>query len=376
MIYKQFKDKQLSLLGFGAMRLPTEGNDNKIDMAHSSKMVQKALESGINYFDTAWGYHGGQSEIALGEILSKYDRDSFYLASKFPGYDVANFEKKEEIFQKQLEKCKVDYFDFYLCHNVNERNVDMFMDEKYSTVEYLLKQKELGKIKHLGFSAHGNMPVLKKFLAKYGQHMEFCQLQINYVDWTWQKADQKVQLCNKYNIPVWVMEPLRGGNLARLDQQRKEKISSVTGVGAIESAFRFLCSIDSVGMILSGMSTLEQLEENVKYFQQQNLLTDQQFDQVVAVGKSMIEKTPCTGCNYCVDYCPQKLDISRLMKLNNEHFFAPNDYWTNYAIGNLPQEKQPACCIACRSCEQVCPQQIEISKELAEFANRIKKAQN
>ncbi|MBO5772368.1 MAG: aldo/keto reductase [Clostridia bacterium] len=372
MIYKQFKDKKLSLLGFGAMRLPTFEKNDQIDVEKASLMVQKAIDLGINYFDTAWGYHGGQSEIVIGEILSKFDRERFYLASKFPGYDLSTFEKKEEVFSKQLEKCKVEYFDFYLCHNVNERNVDNFLDEKYSVVEYLVKQKEEGKIKHLGFSAHGDIPVLEKFLQKYGKHMEFCQLQINYLDWTWQKGKEKIELCKKYNLPVWIMEPLRGGKLVNLNQQIQEKVKEISGFGHIESAFRWLSSIDCVGMILSGMSTLEQLEENVKYFDQEKPLSAQQFDQLVALGKSMIEKVSCTSCKYCVDYCPQKLEIPRLLRLYNEYCFAPGDFFTKMAIDNLPQNKKPSCCIGCKSCEEVCPQQIEISKELASFAKQTK----
>ena len=187
MVYKQFQDIRLSALGMGAMRLPViEGDDTRVDEAAAAKMVAYAMEHGINYYDTAWGYHGGQSELVMGRLLKQYPRSSYYLASKFPGYDLSNMDKVEEIFEKQLEKCQVGYFDFYLFHNVCEMNIDAYLDPKYGIYEYLLKQKENGRIHHLGFSAHGSYEVMKRFLEAYGDHMEFCQIQLNYLDWTFQ----------------------------------------------------------------------------------------------------------------------------------------------------------------------------------------------
>ena len=223
MVYRDFHKLQLSGLGLGAMRLPViGGDDSKIDEAAAAKMVEYAMENGINYYDTAWGYHGGQSELAMGRILKNYPREKFYLASKFPGYDLSNMDKVEEIFEKQLEKCQVEYFDFYLFHNVCEMNIDYYLDEKYGIRDYLVKQKEAGKIRHLGFSAHGSREVIKRFLDAYGKDMEFGQLQINYLDWSFQDAKEKAELLKKYNIPVWVMEPLRGGRLASLEEKYEE----------------------------------------------------------------------------------------------------------------------------------------------------------
>lgn len=167
MIYRKFKDKELSALGMGAMRLPViDGDDNKVDAPKVEEMVSYAMEKGINYYDTAWGYHGGNSETVMGEVLSRYPRESFYLADKFPGYDLSNMDKVEEIFEKQLEKCQVEYFDFYLFHNVCEMNIDEYLNEDHGIMEYLWKQKENGRIKHLGFSVHGSFDVARRFLEK------------------------------------------------------------------------------------------------------------------------------------------------------------------------------------------------------------------
>ena len=180
MIYKEFCGKQLSALGLGCMRLPICENDqSKIDIDAVREMVAYAMEKGINYYDTAWGYHDGQSEIVMGKVLADYPRESFYLASKFPGFSTANMEKVEEIFEKQLEKCGVEYFDFYMFHNLCENNVDGYLDPKYGIMEYLLKQKKNGRIRHLGVSTHGTLDTMRRFFDAYGEHLEFCQIQLN-----------------------------------------------------------------------------------------------------------------------------------------------------------------------------------------------------
>ena len=175
MIYKDFQGLRLSALGMGAMRLPVIGGDDScIDQEAVDRMVELAMGKGINYYDTAWGYHGGQSEPAMGRALKRYPRDSFCLATKFPGYDLSNMDKVEEIFRQQLERCQVDYFDFYLFHNVCEMNIDAYLDEKYRIHRYLMEQKKAGRIRHLGFSVHGSFEVMKRFLDAYGAEMEFC----------------------------------------------------------------------------------------------------------------------------------------------------------------------------------------------------------
>lgn len=220
---------KLSALGLGAMRLPLieGGSDADIDEKAAEEMIDYAMKQGINYYDTAFGYHNGQSEIVTGRILGNYPRDSYYLATKFPGYDLSNMGKVEEIFEEQIRKCGVEYFDFYLFHNVYEKNIDPYLDEKNGILKYLLQQKENGRIRHLGFSCHGRYDTLKRFLDAYGEHMEFCQIQLNYLDWKLQDAKAKVELLNERKIPIWVMEPLRGGKLAVLSEENSRKLKAL-----------------------------------------------------------------------------------------------------------------------------------------------------
>ena len=218
MIYKDFQNLRLPMLGFGSMRLPLlpGGGDGAVDEAAVAEMVALAMERGANYFDTAYGYHNGNSERVMGRALSRYPRESWLLASKFPGYDVSNIrsDRVEAIFEEQLEKCGVDYFDFYLFHNVYERNVGPYLDPDNRVLEYLLRQKEAGRIRHLGFSAHGSLAVIQRFLDAYGEYMEFGQLQLNYLDWDFQGARAKAEELNRRHIPIWVMEPLRAAGQA------------------------------------------------------------------------------------------------------------------------------------------------------------------
>ena len=205
-------------------------------------MFDCAMAQGINYYDTAWGYHNGNSELVTGENLSRYPRDSYYLATKFPGYDLANMDKVKEIFEKQLEKCRVDYFDFYLFHNVCEMNIDEYLNPAHGIYDYLMEQKRNGRIRHLGFSAHGSYSVMKRFLEAYGKDMEFCQIQLNYLDWTFQDAKAKVQLLERYQIPVWVMEPLRGGKLASLSKTDEAKLRELRPQEEIPPGLSGSCS--------------------------------------------------------------------------------------------------------------------------------------
>lgn len=377
MIYKDFKNLKLSNLGLGMMRLPTKGEngDGTIDEEETAKMIDYAIKNGINYFDTAWGYHNGESEKVAGKILSNYPRESFYLTSKFPGYDLANIDKVEEIFEKQLEKCQVDYFDFYLFHNVYEKNVDPYLDEKYGILEYLLKQKENGRIKHLGFSAHGSLDVMKKFLEAYGKYMEFGQIQLNYLDYKFQDAKSKIDLLNEYNIPIWVMEPLRGGKLAKLPEIAESKLKALRPDEGIPAwAFRFLQSIPNVTMILSGMSSMEQLEQNINTFCENKPLNDEEMKTLLGIADEMLQGNilPCTGCRYCTTHCPKGLDIPSLLALYNEHTFTGGGFLAPMAISALPDDKKPSACVGCKSCEAVCPQQLKISEVMSNFSNLLK----
>lgn len=376
MIYKQFKDKKLSALAFGTMRLPIKnGVYADIDEQATAEMIDYAMKNGVNYYDTAWGYHDGNSEIVMGKILAKYPRDSFYLASKFPGYDLANMNKVEEIFEKQLEKCQVEYFDFYLIHNVCEMNINQYLDEKYRIYSYLIKQKQNGRIKHLGFSAHGDINVIKRFLEKYGEGMEFGQLQINYLDWDFQNAKEKTQLLTSYNIPVWVMEPLRGGKLASLASEDEAKLKQLRPDESIPAwAFRFLQSLPEVTTILSGMSDMKQVEENIKTFSEDRKLNDKEMQTILNIADEMTGKTklPCTSCRYCTSHCPLQLDIPELIKLYNEHRFTEGGFIAPMALSAYDKEKLPSACIGCRSCEKVCPQNIKISEMMSDFSLRLK----
>lgn len=375
MIYRKFQDLQLSGLGLGMMRLPVlDGDDNTVDEAKTAEMIDFCLQSGINYFDTAWGYHGGNSELAAGKILSRYPRESYYLASKFPGYDLSNMDKVEEIFEKQLEKCRTPYFDFYLFHNVYEGNIDAYLDPRYGILDYLLKQKANGRIRHLGFSAHGSIDVIKRFLDAYGQHMEFGQLQLNYMDWHFQNAQEKAELLTKSGIPVWVMEPLRGGKLAAASQELTEKMHSLRPSETVPGwAFRFLQSIPGVTVVLSGMSTMEQLQANIATYEADAPLTQEEFLTLVNSMDEEVKKAglPCTACHYCTSHCPKKLPIPELIALYNEHKATGGGFIAPMAVGSMPQEQRPANCVGCRSCEQVCPQQIKISEMMADFTSMI-----
>ena len=369
MIYKEFKGKKLSALGFGMMRLPViDGKDAQIDKELTKKMVKTAMDAGVNYYDTAWGYHGGNSELVAGECLKEYPRDSFYLASKFPGYDLSNMSKAEEIFEKQLEKCQTEYFDFYLIHNVCELNIDEYLNPEHKIKEFFVKQRENGRIKHLGFSAHGDIENMKQFLAAYGDEMEFCQIQLNYYDYTFQNAKGKIELLKEWNLPVWVMEPVRGGQLASLKEDAEAKLKEKRPDESTASwAFRFLQSLPDVVVTLSGMTNMAQLEENIKTYEEAKPLNEEEKALILGIADEMIHGTTvhCTGCRYCTGKCPMGLDIPTLLSYYNEAMVGGSgNFIASMGVGSLPNEKKPTACIECHACEQVCPQKIEIPNEL------------
>lgn len=376
MIYKHFHGLELSALGIGAMRLPVVGEDySAIDETQTAKMIDYAIEHGVNYFDTAWGYHDGNSESVTGSLLSRYPRDSYYLATKFPGYDLSNMDKVESIFEQQLTKCGVDYFDFYLIHNVCELNIDAYLDEKFGIMDYLKKQKKNGRIRHLGFSAHGSYAVMKRFLEAYREHMEFCQIQLNFLDWSFQDAKEKVELLDEYHIPVWVMEPLRGGKLASLPGEYAAQLNELRPNESIPAwAFRFLQSLPSVKVTLSGASNLEQIQENIGIFESEDPLNEHEMDTLLSIADRMVNESvlPCTACKYCTSHCLQGLDIPHLLELYNEHSFTgAGAFIAPMALTAVPAEKQPGACIGCKNCEAVCPQQIKISDAMADFAKQL-----
>lgn len=291
MIYKQFKEVSLSSLGMGCMRLPTKNSYGEIDKEKTIEMFDYCVSNGINYFDTAYGYHEGNSETVVGEILKRYPREKIYLASKFPGFKDEYFNNYEQIFEEQLRKCQVDYFDFYLLHNVAEENIDRYLDPNQPYFQYLLKQKENGRIHHLGFSTHGSLSTMKRFLDTYGQYMEFCQIQLNYLDYKLQNAKAKIELLNQYNLKIWVMEPLRGGKLAVLDDEYVNKLQTINKqYKVVEWAFRFLQTVPNVVMILSGMSNFEQVRQNIITFNEDKPLNENEFKGLLEVADLMMSK--------------------------------------------------------------------------------------
>lgn len=376
MIFKNFQDIKLSALGFGAMRLPVvDGNDSVIDEKAAAEMVEYAMKNGVNYYDTAWGYHDGNSELVMGKILKNYPREKFYLASKFPGYDLSNMTTVKEIFETQLVKCQVEYFDFYLFHNVCEMNINEYLDPQYGILDFLTEQKKNGRIKHLGFSAHGAYDVMKRFLDAYGEHMEFCQIQLNWLDWTFQGAKEKVELLKEYNIPVWVMEPVRGGKLAKLKDSDEAKLTALRPDEKIPAwAFRFIQSVPEVVVTLSGMSNMDQVKDNIKTFETDKPLNEKEMAELMAVADRMTKKDslPCTACRYCTTHCPQGLDIPELIKLYNEHCLTNGGFIAPMALMAVPDNKKPSACVGCRSCEAVCPQQIKISEAMSDFTAKLR----
>lgn len=369
MQYNDFKGLRLSRLGFGAMRLPVK-EDKSIDQAALEEMVAYAMEHGVNYFDTAWPYHGGNSEVALGKALSKYPRESWYLASKYPGHQIADSYDPAAIFEEQLKKCGVEYFDFYLLHNVYENSIATYQDPRWDIIDYFKEQVKKGRIKHLGFSSHARPDTLEKFLDYAGEDMEFCQIQLNYLDWTLQDAKAKYELLTERNIPVWVMEPVRGGRLAELSEEDTAKLRALRPEDSTAAwAFRWLQNLPNVTMVLSGMSNLDQMKDNVKTFSEGAPQTQQEAALLMELAYSMKNALPCTRCRYCCDGCPQGLDIPMLIHAYNDVKFSGGGMTVAMQFDALPEDKRPSACIKCGACAAICPQNIDIPGALSELAD-------
>ena len=354
MLYTEFQGEKLSMLGFGAMRLPTLENGS-IDEKQVDEMVKCALEGGVNYFDTAYPYHGGMSEIVLGRALRAYPRASYALASKYPGHQISESYDPAAIFEEQLKKCGVEYFDFYLLHNVYENSIQTYLDPRWGILDYFREQKRLGRIRHLGFSSHGSPACLREFLDAAGADMEFCQIQLNWLDWTLQNAREKVALLNERGIPVWVMEPVRGGRLCALDEKDEAALRALRPDEGIPAwGFRFLQDVPGVTVILSGMSNLAQMKDNLATFAERKPLSDAEKAALMTIAEGMKNAVPCTGCRYCTDHCPMGLDIPLLMAACTELRFTPT-IGVAMRLEALPTEKQPSACLACGACARMCP---------------------
>ena len=367
MLYNDFQGERLSALGFGAMRLPVL-EDGSIDQAHLDRMVDAAMAAGVNYFDTAHPYHGGKSEVCLGKSLARYPRESWNLADKFPGHQNVKGVKPvtpEGIFEEQLRRCGVDYFDFYLLHNVNENSLACYYGHPENRfMDYFLEQKARGRIRHLGFSCHAAPAGLEQFLALYGKDLEFCQIQLNYVDWTLQDARRKCEILREAGLPVWVMEPVRGGKLAAFDAGTEARLRALRPDESIPAwAFRWLRTLPKPTMILSGMSNLEQMEDNLKTFSEHKPLNEEELALLEEIAARLSRQIPCTGCRYCCAGCPKELDIPLLMSMAND-MAVTRSFNLVARYSALGPEKQAGACIGCGQCSRACPQKIDVPEQM------------
>ena len=373
MIYHDFQGLKLSGLGFGAMRLPVLA-DGSVNEPLTTEMVRYAVEHGVNYFDTAYPYHGGMSEVVLGRALSAYPRDSYYLATKYPGHQLSDSYDPAAVFEEQLKKCGVEYFDFYLMHNVYENSIRTYTDPRWGIVDYFVEQKRLGRIRHLGFSCHGGLDILREFLDRYGDVMEFCQIQLNWLDWKLQDGRTKYELLTERGIPVWVMEPVRGGRLAKLSEAEETQLKSLRPEESIPAwSFRWLQGLPNVKMVLSGMSDMAQMRDNIETFSQEKPLSQAEVNTLYSVAEGMMDAIPCTACRYCCDGCPMELDIPMLLHAYNDLKFAPT-LTAAMRMEGLPEDKRPSACVGCGACASVCPQRISIPELLKEFSQALDKA--
>ena len=372
MLYNEACGERLSRLGFGCMRLPQTA-DKAIDENELQRMVDCAIERGVNYFDTAWPYHGGHSELAIGKALAKYPRERWYLADKYPGHQISASYDPAAIFEQQLKKCGVEYFDFYLLHNVYENSYGVYTDPKWGILDYFKEQKRLGRIKHLGFSTHARPDTLEKFLDYAGDAVEFCQIQLNYLDWTLQDAKAKYELLTQRGIPVWVMEPLRGGRLAALGEADEARLKALRPEESIASwSFRWLQNLPNVKMVLSGMSCLAQMEDNIATYTGGAAQTPDEAAALAEIAEGLKNALPCTRCRYCCDGCPMGLDIPMLIHAYNDLKFA-SSMTVPMQMDALPEDKRPSACVACGACAAVCPQKINIPAAMAELADALSK---
>lgn len=372
MIYTDVCGDRLSLLGLGTMRLPQlSANPEDIDQDQVNAMTDFALANGVNYFDTAEPYHGGRSEIAIGKALARHPRERFFLADKYPGHQYMTPRDPGAIFFRQLRKCRVDYFDYYLLHNVNENSISAYLDEEYGLVDYFLEQKRQGRIRRLGFSSHGFPENLERFLDRCGDQMEFCQIQLNYLDWSLQDAERKYKLLTERDIPVWVMEPVHGGQLANLPEVLAAPLKAAQPDKSVASwGFRWLQGLENVHMVLSGMSSLEQMADNVKTFGARNPLSEAETALVFQAAEGLKQNLPCTACRYCCKGCPLGLDIPWIIANYNE-FRVGHSVNITMRMDSLPQEKRPEACVQCGQCAAACPQKIDVPKAMKDFGDAL-----
>lgn len=360
--------------GFGCMRLPMNGNE--VDYAETSKMVDAFIANGFNYFDTAHGYIETKSEIAVRECLVKrYPRESFVLTDKLTNFYFKSESDVRPFFESQLNACGVDYFDFYLMHAQNKENFAYF--KQCHAYEQALQFKNEGKIKHFGISFHDRAEVLDEILTEYPQ-IEVVQIQLNYVDYDDPAVQSRkcLEVCNKHGKPVIVMEPVKGGSLARLPDKAKQYFDNLNGGSYASYAIRFAASCKGVFMVLSGMSNNEQMLDNISFMKDFAPLSEKEFSAVkeaCAAFKSM-NMIPCTACRYCVDGCPKKISIPDLFAcMNAKNIY--HDWNANYYYNEVHTKSRGKAsdCIKCGKCEKACPQHLPIRQLLTEVAKEFEK---
>lgn len=368
MIYNDFNGDKLSRLGFGCMRFKTDPETGEIDQQKVNAMFDLAISQGVNYFDTAYPYLGGKSEIAMAEALKKYPRESYYLADKFPGHSLPGPVDNIALFNVSLNKCRTDYFDFYLLHNITEWSVKIYESEEYHIIPDMIRMKEEGKIRHLGFSFHGGPELLEEFLNRHEGVFEFVQIQCNYLDWTLQNAKKKYDIITDRGLGVWIMEPCRGGKLAQLSDENMARLKTFDlQRSAASYAFRFLQGLEQVKMILSGMNEVAQVEDNLNTFASYEPLSPEERQTLLEIAESMKKGVPCTGCRYCCAGCPMELDIPFLLECYNDYRYVES-LTASQRLDGLTEDKKPASCIACGQCSHACPQGIDVPAALAELS--------
>ncbi len=367
MIYNDFHGLKLSRLGFGCMRFAANPETGEIDQEKVNAMFKKAIEGGVNYFDTAYPYLGGKSEIAMAEALKDYPRESYYLADKFPGHSILSPVDNIQLFNRSLEKCRTDYFDFYLLHNVTEWSIKTYESPEYHIIPDILKMKEEGKIRHLGFSCHGGTAFLEDFLNRYEGMFDFVQIQLNYLDWTLQNAKKAYEIITNHGLGVWVMESVRGGKLASLPEESSAKLKAFDPNASDASfGFRFLQDLPNVKVILSGMNEVSQVEDNLKTFETHKPLSEAERNTLFEIAELLKKGVPCTACRYCCDGCPMELDIPYLLECYNG-FKTGAGITPGMRIDGLPEDKRADACIQCGQCAHACPQHIDVPAALAEL---------